>query len=828
MTTLRATARLQFNKSFTFDDAVRILPYLSDLGISHIYASPVMAAREGSTHGYDVVDSNRINPEIGGYAALLRLSEGLRQRDMGLVIDIVPNHMAASFENPWWRDVLGHGHASRYGEFFDIDWDDPDPEIHGKVFLPCLGDTLDACLERDELRLETDPKTGRSLCRYFDQAFPVATDSGSKDLRELLAAQHYRLAFWREAAARINWRRFFDINQLVALRMERDEVFTAYHSLVLELVHDGVIDGVRVDHVDGLADPAGYCRRLRAALHDARGSRDIEPYIVLEKILEGDEALNRDWPVDGSTGYDFMNQVAAVLHDSRGGSTLSGFWRRHTGDGDSFPEVAHDARAEIVQRLFPKQLDRVLSLLRSETKVIAPPGGGDQQRRALIELLAALHRYRFYGDEKGFSDADDRLLNNAQHAASKRLPLEFHPALGWICNGLRNAAEPRMRFQQLSATLAAKAVEDTAFYRYGRLLSRNEVGADPGELAIEPLAFHGFCARRQADFPRSMLATATHDHKRGEDNRARLAVLSEIPEEWAGFVDRWAVGQRAPNSAIQLMIYQTILGAWPPSLAPSDGNGLANFHKRIAAWLLKALREAKQETSWENPNAAFEEACSAYLANLFDPARSGDFLAGAAAFVARIAPAGIVNSLSQVLLRLTAPGIPDLYQGTEFWDFSLVDPDNRGAVDFAARQEALAAPAQVDDLMRNWQDGRLKQWLITRMLQFRKQHDPLFAAGSYEPVVALGPASTHLIAFIRRYGSEAVLVLATRHGASFLGAGDPPRIGPSHWRDTVLQLPTDLRGMRPYDVLNDRPREHADVATLLSTLPVAVCRLAAM
>jgi malto-oligosyltrehalose synthase len=826
MARLRATIRLQFNRDFTLDAAARILPYLSDLGISHIYASPIMAARAGSMHGYDVIDPDRINPEIGGYPALLRLSQALRQRGMGLIIDIVPNHMAASFENPWWRDLLEHGRGSRYAQFFDIDWDDPDSEVHGKVLLPCLGDTLEACLQRGELRIETDAATGKPVCRYFDQVFPVAPGSENRGLRNLLDAQHYRLSFWREAATRINWRRFFDINQLVALRMEREEVFAAYHRLVLALLRDGIIDGVRVDHVDGLADPPGYCRKLRAALDDAKSSMEAEPYIVLEKILESEEVLERDWPVDGTTGYDFMNQVAGVLHDADGGPALSDVWARHSGDRRPFAELAHDARCEIVQRLFPKQCDRVLSLLRAEA---APSGSPSEEhrRQALIELLAVLRRYRFYGDAEGFSKADEELLDEARRLASERLSEELRPVLDWVCHGLRRVPEARIRFEQLSATLAAKAIEDTAFYRYGRLLSRNEVGGDPGQLALDLQTFHDVSARRQAAFPRSMLATATHDHKRGEDNRARLAVLSEIPEEWAGYAERWVVRQDAPSPATQLMILQTIIGAWPLTLQPDDRDGLARFHERIAAWLQKALREAKQETSWDSPNTAFETACADHLARLLDPEPSRDFLAGTAAFVARITPAGIVNGLAQVLLRLTAPGIPDLYQGTEFWDFSLVDPDNRGAVDFPARQAALAAPASLAELMRDWRDGRLKQWLIARVLGFRKAHSRLFEEGRYEAVPVTGPGSRHLIAFLRRRGEEVVLVLAPRLCARWLRAGDPPRIPARHWRDTALGLPPDLGSAEFQDVLSARSSGKPDVAVLLSDLPVALCYRAA-
>jgi malto-oligosyltrehalose synthase len=839
MTAPRATIRLQFNNGFTFDDAARILPYLSDLGISHIYTSPIMVARTGSSHGYDVVDPTEINPELGGYPALQRLSAGLKQRGMGLIIDIVPNHMAADIRNPWWRDVLELGPPSRYAGFFDIDWRDPDLEVRGKILLPCLGDSLDACLERGELALAFDAEIGGIVCRYFDQAFPLSPrsrdeiapdtfgpgrDPGRHRLRDILMMQHYRLTCWRDAATRINWRRFFDINQLVALRMDRADVFAAYHRRVLELFRDEIIDGLRVDHIDGLADPGAYCRRLRAAL---RGVRDVEPYIVVEKILERDESLNRNWPVDGSTGYDFMNQVAALLHDARGEEALSALWHRHAGDACPFEEVAQEARREIVQWLFPKQLDRVLALLRpKQSSRRALPYDEDQQRRALIELLAVFRRYRLYGDKNGFSEADDRILDAACEAASQTLSAALHPALDWLCEGLRNVAGARTAFQQLSATLAAKAVEDTAFYRYGRLLSRNEVGADPGQLAITPEAFHGFCVRRRSDFPRSMLATATHDQKRGEDTRARLAILSEIPREWGVFVERWLPRQSAPDPAVQLMVYQTLIGAWPLSLRHDGRRGLAEFHRRVDGWLLKALREAKRQTSWSNPDAAYEKAWAGFLANILDPGISGEFLVALQAFVDRIAPPGAVNSLSQTLLRLTTPGIPDLYQGTEFWDFSLVDPDNRDAVDFSTRQDTLAVSASVETLMRDWRDGRIKQWLIARVLNFRKRHDHLFAEGEYVPLPISGPAAAHLVAALRRHGREAALILAPRHCAGFLGVGDMPLVATRHWADTVLQLPADLVEAQTEDVLNGHVlRSGGAVAELLGAMPVALCHL---
>jgi malto-oligosyltrehalose synthase len=797
MTIPRATYRLQFHRDFPFDAAVEIVPYLARLGISHVYASPILAARPGSMHGYDTIDATAINPVLGGRAGLDRLSETLRRHEMGLIIDIVPNHMAADAANPWWWDVLRSGRASPYADHFDIAWDDPDPELQGKVLLPCLGDALESCLERGEIALGEE--NGERVLRYFDQRFPVDPRSEGADLPSLLRRQNYVLAFWREAPTRINWRRFFDINQLVALRMDREPVFQDYHRLILDLHQARIIDGVRVDHVDGLADPIGYCRRLREALGP-------DAYLVIEKILHADERLSADWPIHGTSGYDFMDEVSAVLHDPDGETALTGLWQTLSGDRRAFAGVAGDARREILERLFPRQRDRLLVALRAmdlRADDAALP-------KALNELLAALRHYRTYGGESGFDAADTLELEFAANTARPLLNTETAAALAEICRVLPKAPV-RQRFEQLSATLTAKAVEDTAFYRYSRLLSRNEVGSDPGALAIPVERFHACAARRRAAFPAAMLATATHDTKRGEDHRARLAVLSEIAEDWRALAIRWSGQYPAPDPAVGLMIWQTIIGAWPPSA--KDDVAAAAFHQRLEQWLVKALREAKQRTAWDEPDESFERACKGYLAYLFDP-KIG-FLAEAEAFVDRIAPIGIRNSLAQTVLRLTLPGVPDLYQGTEFWDFSLVDPDNRRPVDFGARTNALTEGADLALLLAEWSDGRVKQALIARLLGFRQRHAALFADGDYEPLAPSGAQAEHLIAFSRRRRGEALIVVVPR-----LTAGLDAGIGPV-WQGTRMALPQ----AKATDVLRPRKIEigaETDAALLLDALPIGV------
>ena len=844
----RATVRLQFNRHFTFDHAAGIIDYLADLGISHIYASPIMAARPGSLHGYDVIDPNAVNPELGGMDALRRLSLALRARDMGLIIDIVPNHMAACAENRWWWDVLALGRDSRYANYFDIDWNDSDPDLKGKVLLPTLGSPLKDCLDRGELHLDMNQMEGGPVCRYFDQAFPInpssastlQSEAGRAALSDLLNRQNYRLVYWREAATRINWRRFFDINQLVALRMEDDAVFDDFHRLTLTLYRDGVIDGVRIDHVDGLADPKRYCKKLRASLIEVAelGPRpkDGPPYVVVEKILEHDEDLPGDWGIDGSTGYDFMDQVAAVLHDPRGEAALTALWTHCSGERRAFHALARAARRETVDRLFPKQTDMVVQLLRESRNRDGTEIDDGDRRAALIELLSAFRRYRLYGDAEGFSREDRAVLQSASDEAAVPLAPKGRDALQDIVESLSAApadprtgvAAPRARFQQLSATLAAKAVEDTAFYRYGRLISRNEVGGDPGRLAISPDEFHMRCKSRLLTFPRAMLATATHDHKRGEDNRARLAVLSEIAEEWSALVQRWTRRYQGPDPAIQAMLYQTIAGAWPLNFDWRSDDARLLFRNRISGWLIKALREAKRQTSWYDPDEGFEHACSAFLHGILDPDAGEGFLSEMQALVDRIAPAGALNALSQALLRLSVPGIPDLYQGTEFWDFSLVDPDNRDLVNFTVGQQALSFKSSPAVLMRDWRDGRVKQYTIIRALAFRKLDPVLFATGTYRPIPVIGPQSENVLAFLREAGSHAALVLAPRCGVALLGGHDLPLVPEAAWNEAVLDMPLQWSRAAAHNVILDRSvslGERPRVDLLLADWPVGLFRL---
>jgi (1->4)-alpha-D-glucan 1-alpha-D-glucosylmutase len=782
--TPRATLRLQFHKGFTFADAERLVPYFSGLGISHLYASPITTARAGSLHGYDVIDPTRVNPELGGEDGLKRLIEALRKNGLGLIVDIVPNHMAAVVENAWWADVLRHGRASRYARSFDIDWDSEDPELAGKLFLPVLGRPLREALERKEI--SPVRRDDLDYLRYGDLLLP-ASGSDPHD-------QAYRLGWWRTANDRLNWRRFFDINELVSLRMEDEETFEAIHALPARLYAEGLIEGVRVDHIDGLSDPARYCHRLRRRLDPAMPSR---PYLVVEKILMRGESLPTDWGCDGTTGYDFMDQVSALQHDGEGDHPLVSAWARLSGRPADFAAEEQAARREIVARSFSAQLEACVAAFQrlASTDPAASDLSRPALRRALTELLVHFPVYRTYGTEH-----DRPFLAQAVAGAKRTGLLGDRWVVDLLDRWMREPAQDSVantRFRQLSAPVAAKSVEDTAFYRYGRLLSRNDVGFDIERFSASPADFHGWMRRRREQYPRGMLATATHDHKRGEDVRARLAVLSELPTEWTANLSRWIDASAPlrrdsqPAAADIAMLLQMIVGAWPLDLTLEDAAGRGAFAERLVGWQEKALREAKLRSDWSEPNRAYEDSAKAFLVGLVADNKRPDLLSEIFAFTQRIAAIGAVNSLAQLLLKLTVPGVPDLYQGTEDWDFSLVDPDNRRPVDFTRRQKRLPSPA-VKDTLERWRDGAVKTAIVARVLALRRALPELFAAGSYEPVIAEGPMADHVVAFVRRHASDAVLTVVPRLPTPLLAAPDQLALNPAAWRDTTLHFGESL------------------------------------
>lgn len=855
----RATMRLQLHKGFTFHDAAPIAPYMARLGISHLYSSPILTARAGSMHGYDVADPTRINPELGGEAGFRAMVAAARAAGLGIIVDIVPNHMAVGRENPWWQDVLKKGRESRFAHVFDIDWNPDNPLLQGKVLLPVLGRAYGEALASGELSLL--PGESGSEIGYFDNRFPIRPEdeaeiaslgvgaytsedgAGRARLHRLLERQNYRLAFWRTAPDEINWRRFFDINELAGIRAEDERVFEATHATTFRLYAEGLIDAVRVDHVDGLSDPRAYCRRLRTRLSQLASSRPSDApagpaWIVVEKILGVGETLAEAWQVDGTSGYDFMNLVSAVQHDPGAAEELAALWAALSGRPAEFGVEEEEARREILERSFAAQLASVVGAL--HRVAIQDPRTRDISRpaihRAMVALLAHFPAYRSYatGSEPPASDAEvfARAVSGAEKAGGLARQDVLRQAVAW----LRAPTDPARRiaatrFQQLSAPVAAKAVEDTAFYRYGRLISRNDVGFDAACLGIGPDRFHDACVTRAARFPAAMLATATHDHKRGEDVRARLAVLSEMADEWGALLRHWLQRNTryrdktgagpAPSPGDEIMLYQTLLGAWPLQLHPTDLAGREAFGERVAQWQEKALHEAKLRTSWTEPNPEYEAAAQRFLGALI---HDDEFVAELVRVSDRIGPAGAVNGLAQTVLKLTVPGVPDFYQGTEFWDQSLVDPDNRRPVDFLARNAAIDAAESPLIHARSWRDGRVKQAVIWRLLAVRSRRPELFKTGNYVPVSVSGPCAQNFIAFARQSEDAALLVIVPRLPLKILDGPEEISMRPSSLDETFLMLPDELANRTLRGVFGDVERRAASrlqVSAVFDELPVA-------
>ncbi|KAA0890741.1 malto-oligosyltrehalose synthase [Pusillimonas sp. ANT_WB101] len=841
MSLVRATLRLQLSAGFTFADVRQHLSYFSSLGISHLYLSPVSTARPGSTHGYDVIDHSAVSPALGGEHGLRALAESARAFDIGIVLDIVPNHMAAHPDNVWWADVLRHGLDSPYASWFDIDWSPPVHTLQGRVLAPFLSGSCRSVLAAGRIRLALDEYDETFFIEAEGMRYPIAPGSLEENgefpqdtlklyenntlanrhrLEALLARQHYRLSGWRLAARCINWRRFFEINDLIGVRVEEPSVFDAVHALTLRLYEEGVIDGVRIDHVDGLADPSGYCRRLREAL-DVRtpgrpeGRRHQQVWLVVEKILAADEHLPDSWKADGTTGYDFMDQVSAVLHDACSETALTHAWQEVSGDPCNAAEQVWQVRRRLLRRHFVAERRTLLKNIEASKRFGGPalPWGPSLTAAMLDGVLCTLPVYRSYID-----------LNTMPPGPQR---------------------EAVKRFQQLTPPLAAKSQEDTVFYRYGRLISRNEVGSDPDTIALSPSAFHSANVWRARHAPRSMLATATHDHKRGEDVRARLAVLSEIPAAWIQASRSWL---HRPGLAFPLtsklqageryILFQTMVGAWPLDLSPDDHAGLLAYVQRLAQWRLKALREAKQSSDWLVPDRWYEQKAEDYLVSLVLDRSERPLIGDIGRFAASIAPSGVMNSLAQTLLRLTVPGVPDLYQGAEGWDLSLVDPDNRRPVDFTARSAMLAlldATTDLAQLLPEWRTGAIKQALIARVLGLRRKQPELFDVGGYLPLDVSGARKEHALAFLRTWRDQSVVVIVPRVCAEAVMARVPalPMPEPAWWQDTAVTPPTQLKGARFADVLAGSAGKvltgvDADgrllLSDVLSALPVAVLR----
>ncbi len=924
MTPFTATARLQFHKDFTMDAATALVPYYARLGISHLYASPLLKSRPGSTHGYDIVDHNEIDPELGGEDALRRLVAELRRHGMGLVLDIVPNHMGVGgADNEWWLDVLEWGRASVHAEYFDIDWDPPDASLRGRMLAPFLGSPYGDCLNDKQLTLQFDPEDGRLFVGYYSHRFPInprdypsvllteggpleeparafgelstaspeatqadaataraalrspdyaqaiaeclraydpATDAGRDRLHRLLERQSYRLSWWRAATDEINWRRFFDVNGLAGVRAEVPAVFDDTHRTILRLYAEGLIDAVRIDHVDGLADPRGYCRKLRRRLDAMEAHRPPElrgqrAGLWIEKILAPQESLDGEWLTDGTTGYDYMNEVSAVLHDGAGEEPLTALWVGLTGRPAAFEVEAMAARRQILRESLSSELFATAAAIHriARRELATRDYTLTAVRRTLTEILVHFHVYRIYAGFGGLSETDKREMDWAMAGARRSVRATDRDLLelmgGWLSGegirqvpaGSRRQERRRamVKFQQLSAPTAAKSVEDTSFYRYGRLISRNEVGTEPSQFALSPVAFHATMRDRRKHLPLALLATATHDHKRGEDTRARLAVISELPGEWEAALARWtrlnaplkkeADGGPAPDACDEIMLYESLVGAWPLGLSAEDREGVAALEERLAAWQEKALREGKRHTGWAEPNMEYETACRDFLHQVMDPDRVSRVLQDIAAFVERIAAPGAVNALSQALLRITSPGVPDLYQGTEYWDFSLVDPDNRRPVDFPAREASLAEALDPAALLAEWKDGRVKQAVVARALQFRAASEGLFTEGSYVPLKAEGERADNVLAFARVLEGRACVTIVARLPAQLPGIGAQPLPDAAGWGATFLNMPRNLVGRPAKDTLageeSGEVAEQMLLSDILAKFPVALLEI---
>jgi len=749
------TYRLQLTPEFGFDDAAGIVDYLAQLGVSHVYLSPITQARPGSTHGYDGCDPTSLSTDLGGPAAYGRLCAALTDAGMGQVVDIVPNHMAFAIpENRWLDDVLRHGTVSRYAAYFDIHWSEAEDGT-SYIELPVLGDEYETVLAKGDVRLVSS-EDGLRL-RYGDFALPLrpgprpwTTALPRDELDALLQRQHYRLVYWRAAEQRLSYRRFFDITGLIGLRMEVDAAFEDSHALVLDLVRRGHVDGLRIDHIDGLRDPDTYLQRLRERAPEAR--------IVVEKILAPEEALPDDWPVDSTTGYDFLNVLNGLFVDPAGEEALTAFYAEFSGLQGNYETVLDATKRDVIQRLFGPELAQLVALLRSVAEEATQGWTEQDLAAALIETLVALPVYRTYvrpGEQP--SSTDTRIVGDAVACAREALDTRLGPLLDLLQDvlllrhGGDAATDLALRFQQLSGPVMAKGGEDTAFYNYNRLISLNEVGGEPSRFGVSLSQFHAFCSETARHAPLTMLATATHDTKRGEDARLRIDALSRMPEEWAAAVRRWAAlnqplrSDDMPDRNAEYLFYQTLAGAWPLDA------------ERAWAYMLKASREAKARTSWREPDAAYESALKRFVEGaLTNAAFVSDFEVFVASVVAAAAPA----TLAQTLLKLTAPGVPDVYQGCELFDLSLVDPDNRRPVDYARRRKMLDAASRLEtaaDATRNNHPQLTKLWLTHRALQTRRQHAAAFR-GDYEPLYAEGDGL--VVAFLR--GGEAISVACTR------------------------------------------------------------------
>ena len=948
-----ATYRLQLNRAFSFRDAAAIVPYLSELGISHCYLSPYLRARPGSMHGYDIIDHNTLNPELGTQEDFEHFVSELQRHGMGQIIDIVPNHMGVmGSDNAWWLDVLENGEGSEYAEFFDIDWNPIKEELQGKILVPILADQYGNVLENGDLKLVFDCDRGEFSILYHEHRFPidpgeypriltfeldrlkgrvggdnenflelqsigtafghlpsrrgisceqrkerarekevqkrrlaalcgrsreineflnrsVGVINGRRDdpqsyeaLHELIKAQAFRLAQWRVAADDINYRRFFDINDLAALRMENDSVFANTHRCILELVAQRKVQGLRIDHPDGLYDPLKYFDQLRSQIAASLANESGRIYTIAEKILTGKEHLRPNWPVDGTTGYDFSNLVNGLFVNQENADKLERIYRSFSGRSSHFGDEEYTCKKLILKVALGSELNVLANLL--SRIALANRHTCDftlnSLHSALSEVIACFPVYRTYVRGAQVSHEDRRYVDHAVAEGRRRSTAADTSVFDFIRTILLVEIEDSvpetykkkvirfaMKFQQVTAAVMAKGVEDTAFYRYNRLISLNEVGGDPSKFGTSMDEFHRVNQQRLKNWPHSMLSSSTHDSKRSEDVRARINVLSEIPAEWRLRLRHWREwnrdkkqpvdGQLSPVPDHEYLLYQTLLGVFP--VAPIEGDARTKFIERIEGYLIKATREAKEYTSWANPNEPYEQALSGFTRALLEDTVDNRFLSDFREFQQRIARAGVFNSLSQTLLKLTCPGVPDSYQGTEWLDFSLVDPDNRRPVDYETRKLSLqslrdatepsgSARDQIGKLVTDLQGDKLKQYVVWKTLALRKKEALLFERGSYIPLVVKGESAKHVVAFARRYKQRQVVIAVPRLCAALLSKGETP-CAPAAWGDTYLEI-RDSLGMCYHDIFTGEcvsPGDglksiNAPMATLLALFPVAL------
>ena len=904
-----STYRLQLNKSFGFDHAAALVPYLKALGISHLYASPFLKARAGSQHGYDIIDHNALNPEFGGDEAFARLSDALKAHDLGLILDFVPNHMAVGgADNPWWLDVLEWGPRSPFAASFDIAWELLPYRKAGGVLLPVLGRPYNAALTSGEIELEYDATEGSFSAWYFEHRFPINPqrysdilttivsaanaaeepagqeivkladehrhpgtptyrnapalkrklteiadapaiierglkayradhEAGINLLHRLLERQHYRLAFWRLAPSGINYRRFFDVNHLAGLRMEDSETFRKTHILVASLIAEGRLHGLRLDHIDGLYDPLQYTRRLQTLIAQARGRRTEPFYVAIEKIVEDGEELPPFSGIAGTTGYEWLNLISRVLVREQGRATLDRIWRDMAPELGSFDAVLESAKLRVLNTILASEFNVLAQFLARiaaghfSSRDYAP----DRLREALELYVLEFPVYRTYVTPRSCADRDRVVIDQAIAAARRRWQgpdidiFDFlrscittdlkHSGLPYSRTRIRQFA---LKLQQFTGPMMAKSLEDTAIYRYQSLIALNEVGNNPALPALSIDEFHRRAARRAEHFTHGLTATSTHDTKRGEDARTRILALTEIPGLWEEHVTHWRRlnarfvsgfgDERSPSVSHEYLLYQTLVGAWPHAPLEDD------FVKRIEAYAMKAAREGKLETSWISPNQDYERGLTAFVRRILDRAESIEFLDTFDAFARRATLIGALNSLTQLALKATMPGVPDFYQGSELWDLALVDPDNRRPVDFEARRTALAANADLSELARGWMDGRLKLAVTRRLLQLRRERPALFRDGRYEPVEVRGPDRDHIIAFTRVHRNDRLLVVTGRHFAAQTGDGN-------HWPKSGFAADLAVKGFDRTtwrSVLASDAPASLDCRELMAGLPVAV------